>query len=82
MEPKYVIVTVIGNMSSCNWDIMSTTLSKILDFYRPIFQNIQLTVTFNYIDCHSSLELVSLLELHPSLITRSVVDDIVLWLFK
>jgi hypothetical protein len=61
---------------------MSDTLNKIRDFHRQIFQNIQLTITFNYIDCHSSLELLSSLELHACLISSSFVGNIVLLLFK
>jgi hypothetical protein len=67
---QYVIVTLIGNMSSCNWNNMSSTLNTIVDFHRRIFQNIQLAVTFNYIDCHSpSLELLSSFKLRACLIS-------------
>jgi hypothetical protein len=57
-----------------------STLNKMFDFYRQTFQNIKL-VTFNYIDHHSSLELLSLLELLACLISSSLAGDIVLGLF-
>jgi hypothetical protein len=61
---------------------MSSTLNKIPYFHRQIFQDIQLAVTFNYIDCHSSLELLSSLKLRACLISSSLVGDIVIWLFN
>jgi hypothetical protein len=61
---------------------MSSTLNKIRDFQRQIFQNIQLTVTFNYIGCHSSVELLLSLELCACLISSLFVGDILLWLFN
>jgi hypothetical protein len=61
---------------------MSSTLNKVLDLQRQIFQNIQLAVTFNHIDCDSSVELMSLLELCACLISSSFVGDIVLWFFN
>jgi hypothetical protein len=61
---------------------MLSTLNKIPDFQRQMFQNIQLAVTFNYIDCHSSIELLTLLKLRACLIYSSFVGDIVLWFFN
>ena len=57
--------TVIGISLSFNWDTMSITLKKISDF-TDIFQKIQrLALISKHIDHHSSLELLSLLELLP-----------------
>jgi hypothetical protein len=50
---------------------MPSTLNKILDFRRQIFQNIQLAITSNYIDQHSSLELLLSLEVED----KKQVDD-------
>ena len=62
LKCQYVIATLIGNISSCNWEYILRTLDKIPNFHRQIFQKIQPVVTFNSIGCHESLEL--LLELH------------------
>ena len=37
----HVIVTLIGNPLSFNWDAMSSTLYKMSDFHKQLFQNIQ-----------------------------------------
>jgi hypothetical protein len=66
-------------MSSCNWDNTSSTLNQIPGFKRQIYQNIQLAVTFNYIDFHPSIKLLTMLEMCPCLISSSFVGDIVLW---
>ena len=57
--------TVIGIPLSFNWDTMSITLNKMSDF-TDIFQKIQrLSLISKQSDHHSSLELMSLLELLP-----------------
>ena len=56
--------TVIGIPLSFNWDTMSITLNKMSDF-TEIFQNIHLALISKHSDHHSSLELLSLLELLP-----------------
>ena len=57
--------TVIGIPLSFNWDTMSITLNKMSDFI-DIFQKIQhLAFISKHSDQHSSLELLSLLELLP-----------------
>ena len=57
--------TVIGIPLSFNWDTMSITLKKMSDFI-DIFQKIQrLALISKHSDHHSSLELLSLLELLP-----------------
>ena len=56
---------VIGIPLSFNWDTMSITLNKMSDF-TDIFQKIQrLALISKYSDHHSSLELLTLLELLP-----------------
>ena len=58
--------TLIGNPLSLNWDTMSVTLNKMFDFHRQLFQKIQkLALISKYIDHHSLLELLSVLELLP-----------------
>ena len=57
--------TVIGIPLFFNWDTMSITLNKMSDF-TDIFQKIQhLALISKHSDHHSSLELLSLLELLP-----------------
>ena len=59
--------TIIGIPFSFNWDTMSITLNKMFDFI-DIIQKIQrLTFISKHNDHHSSLELLSLLELLPRL---------------
>ena len=59
--------TVIGIPLSFNWDTMSITLKKISDF-TDIFEKIQsLALISKHSFHHSSLELLSLLELLPRL---------------
>ena len=56
---------VIGIPLSFNWDTMSITLNKMSNFTN-IFQKIQCLVLISkHSDHHSSLELLSLLELLP-----------------
>ena len=58
--------TLIGSPLYFNWDTMSITLNKMSDFHRQLFQKIQqLALISKYIDHHSSLELLSVLELLP-----------------
>jgi hypothetical protein len=52
------------------------------DFQRKIFRNMQVGVTFNYVDLHSLVELLSSLKLHACFISSTFVGDIVLWLFN
>ena len=60
----YIIVTLIGNLMSLNWDTIFNTLYKMSDFHGQLFQNIQqLALTSKYIDHHSLLELILVLEL-------------------
>ena len=58
--------TVIGIPLSFNWDTMSITLKKMFDF-TDIFPKIVQRLAFisKHSDHHSSLELLSLLELLP-----------------
>ena len=63
---------MIGEMSSLNWDNMST-LYNMSDFHKQTFSNIQL-VTFNFNDHHSSLELLSLLKLLVACLISSFID--------
>ena len=57
--------TVIRIPLSFNWDTMSITLNKMYDF-TDIFQKMQrLDLISKHSDHHSSLELLSLLELLP-----------------
>ena len=58
--------TVIGIPLSFNWDTMSITLNKMSDF-TDIFQKIKRLALISKLhsDHHSSLELMSLLELLP-----------------
>ena len=60
----YVIVTIIGNPMSFSCDTMSSISYIMSDFHRQLFSKIQLlALTSNYIDHHSSLELLSVLKL-------------------
>ena len=57
--------TVIGIPLSFNWNTMSIKLKKMFDF-TDIFPKIQrLAFIFKHSDHHSSLELLSLLDLLP-----------------
>ena len=57
--------TIIGIPLSFNWDTMSITLNKMFDF-TDIFQKIKrLALISKHSDHHSSLELLSLLDLLP-----------------
>ena len=57
--------TVIGILLSFNWDTLSIKLNKMFDF-TDIFQKIKrLALISKHSDNHSSLELLSLLELLP-----------------
>ena len=56
--------TVIGIPLSFNWDTMSITLNKISDFTDKCFKKWQrLSLISKHNDHHSSLKLLSLLEL-------------------
>ena len=55
LKCQYIIVTLIYNLLTSSWDNMLSTLNRVFTFCRQTFQNIQIVVTFNYIDHHSSL---------------------------
>ena len=67
---KTVFIIQNGTVNTCvpssfNWDTMSITINKMFDF-TDIFQKLKrLALISKHSDHHSSLELLSLLELLP-----------------
>ena len=69
MNKKLFVIqngTVIGTLMSFNWDTMSITLNKMCDFTDIYISKIKcLALISKHSYHHSSLELLSLLELLP-----------------